>query len=41
MRIHLIFHILLLELADTDTRLIDKLVKVDLDSKYSYKVEEI
>ena len=41
MRIHLTFHILLLELADLDARFIDKLVKINLDSKYTYKVEEI
>ena len=41
MRIHLTFYILLLELVELDARFIDKLVKVNLDSKYSYKVEEI
>ena len=41
MRIYLIFYILLLELADLDTRFINKLVKINLDSKYTYKVEEI
>ena len=40
-RIHLTFHILLLELANPDTRPIDKLVKINLEGKYSYKVEEI
>jgi len=41
MRIHLTFYILLLELAHLDTRFIDKLIKIDLDNKYIYKVEEI
>ena len=41
MRIYLVFYILLLELVDLDTRPIKKLVKVNLDSKYTYKVEEI
>ena len=41
MRIYLIFYILLLELADLDARFIDKLIKINLDSKYTYKVEEI
>ena len=41
MRIHLTFHILLLELAHPDARFIDKPIKIDLDSKYTYKVEEI
>ena len=41
MRIHLTFYILLLELAHLDTRFIDKLIKINLDSKYTYKVEEI
>jgi len=41
MRIQLTFHILLLELVDLDTRFIDKLIKINLDSKYTYKVEEI
>ena len=41
MRIHLTFYILLLELADLDTRFIDKLIKINLDSKYTYKVERI
>ena len=40
MRIHLIFYILLLELAHLDTRFIDKPIKIDLDSKYMYKVEK-
>ena len=41
MRIHLTFYILLLELADLDARFIDKLIKINLDSKYTYKVEGI
>ena len=41
MRIYLIFHILLLELVNLDTRFINKLIKITLDSKYTYKVEEI
>ena len=41
MRIHLTFHILLLELAHLDTRFINKLIKINLDSKYTYKVEEV
>ena len=41
MRIYLTFHILLLELANSDTRFISKLIKINLDSKYTYKVEEI
>ena len=41
MRIHLIFHILLLELVELDARFIDKLIKINSDSKYTYKVEEI
>ena len=41
MRIHLTFYILLLELADLDTRFIEELIKINLDSKYTYKVEEI
>ena len=41
MRIYLTFHILLLELVQPNTRFIDKLIKINLDSKYTYKVEEI
>ena len=41
MRIYLTFYILLLELAKSDTRFINKLIKINLDSKYTYKVEEI
>ena len=41
MRIYLVFYILLLELAQLDTRFIDKLIKINLDSKYTYKVEKI
>ena len=41
MRIHLTFHISLLELADLDTKFINKLIKINLDTKYTYKVEEI
>ena len=41
MRIYLTFYILLLELAHLDTRFIDKLIKINLNSKYTYKVEEI
>ena len=41
MRIYLTFYILLLELADLDTRFINKLIKINSDSKYTYEVEEI
>ena len=41
MRIYLTFYILLLELANPDARFINKLIKINLDSKYTYKVEEI
>ena len=41
MRIHLTFHISLLELAELDARLMNKLIKINSDSKYTYKVEEI
>ena len=41
MRIHLTFYILLLELVELDTRFMSKLIKINLDSKYTYKVEEI
>ena len=41
MRIYLVFYILLLELGQPNTRFIDKLIKINLDSKYTYKVEEI
>ena len=41
MRIHLIFYILLLELAELDARFIDKLIEINLDSEYTYKVERI
>ena len=41
MRIHLTFHILLLELVNLDTRFIDKLIKINSDSKYTYKVEKV
>ena len=41
MRIYLTFYILLLELVNLDTRFIDKLIEINLDSKYTYKVEEI
>ena len=41
MRIYLTFYILLLELVDLDTRFINKLIKINLDSKYTYKVEKI
>jgi len=41
MRIYLTFYILLLELAGLDTRFIDKLIEINSDSKYTYKVEEI
>ena len=41
MRIYLTFYILLLELVDLDARFINKLIKINLDSKYTYKVEEI
>ena len=41
MRIYLTFYILLLELAHLDARFINKLIKINLDSKYTYKVEEI
>ena len=41
MRIHPTFHILLLELVNPDARFMDKLIKINSDSKYTYKVEEI
>ena len=41
MRIYLVFYILLLELAQLDARFINKLIKINLDSKYTYEVEEI
>ena len=41
MRIYLVFYILLLELAQLDARFSNKLIKINLDSKYTYKVEEI
>ena len=41
MRIYLVFYILLLELAQPSARFIDKLIKINSDGKYTYKVERV